>query len=471
MEKYKAYICGAFEESDSCVEVKNSYNGETIAGYFTANEEMVNRAIELSVKACEEFRHFPAWQRSESLLKIASELEARKTEFATIIALEAAKPLRYALAETERAIQTFLVAAEECKRFPGEVLQLDWTKQGGGKEGILKYFPVGLVAGISPFNFPLNLAVHKIAPAFAAGCPIVLKPASSTPLSTLKLAEIIQSTLFASGFAVLPSSRSTGSLLVRDERIKLLSFTGSPEVGWMMKSQAGKKKVVLELGGNAALIISSISDMDELIRKCLAGGFAYSGQVCIHTQRIFVRRKLYDDFCHAYIKGINALRYGHPLDSETDISSMIDEANAVRVEQWVNEALEGGSGLLAGGQRDKAVYQATLLTNTQKEMRVNRCEVFGPVVTVEPFDDFKEAVQRLNEGDFGLQAGVYTDSLREMNYAFQNIETGGIIINDQPSFRVDHMPYGGIKDSGLGREGVKYAMHDMLEPRLLVKPF
>jgi glyceraldehyde-3-phosphate dehydrogenase (NADP+) len=353
---------------------------------------------------------------------------------------------------------------------PKEYISLDWTTPGENKEGLVKYFPIGLVAGIAPFNFPMNLAVHKLAPAIAAGCPIILKPASSTPLSTLELAKIIDKTELPKGaVSVLPMNRKAGNQLVTDERFKLLSFTGSPVIGWEMKKNAGKKKVILELGGNAAVIVTPSTDMEKALPKTIVAGFSYSGQICIHAQRFFVHESVFEKFTAAFIKATKKLKQGDPADAATDISAMIDEENAIRVETWIKEAKAQGAKILLGGKRTGTYVEPTIITNTSNKMNVCNKEIFGPVVTIEKYSTFKQAVKILNDSDFGLQAGVFTNDLTEVDYAFNNIETGGVIINDVPTFRVDHMPYGGVKDSGLGREGVKYAIMDMMEARILVK--
>ena len=327
-----------------------------------------------------------------------------------------------------------------------------------------------MVGGISPFNFPLNLAVHKIAPAIASGCPIILKPSSTTPLSTLKLARIIDMTSLPKGaVSILSMDRKTGNLLVTDGRFKLLTFTGSPDVGWKMKQDAGKKKVILELGGNAAVVVTESADIDLSVAKCVVGGFSYSGQVCIHAQRIYVQDKVFSEFSEKFVNAVKKLKAGDPLDPNTEISAMIDEANAIRIEQWVNEALRDGAKILTGGKREGAFYPPTVLTETKSEMKVCALEVFGPVVTLEPYSDFEKVIDAVNKSRYGLQAGIFTNDLNQMNIAFDQIEVGGVIMNDVPTFRVDHMPYGGIKDSGLGREGVKYAIMEMMEPKILVK--
>lgn len=466
----KIFLAGNFISTENKLLVNNPYSGETVAETFLAGPAELEQAIFAAQQALQPMRSMPSYMRYEALMHIRTQLLVRRQEFAETILLESGKPLRYALGEVDRSIQTFTVAAEESKRLPGEYLSLDWTAAGENREGIVRYFPAGIVAGIAPFNFPLNLAVHKIAPAIAAGCPIILKPASSTPLSTLLLAEIISETgLPAGAVSILPMDRQTGNLLVTDARIAVLSFTGSPEVGWKMKADAGKKKVVLELGGNAGVIVSLTADIDLALSKCITGAFSYSGQVCIHTQRIFVHHQIFEEFSSRFAAMTAVLKTGDPALAETEFSSMIDEANATRVENWVNEAIAGGARLIGGGKRNGTFYAPTILTGTKDEMQVCSNEVFGPVVTLEPFYEFKEAAERINNTRFGLQAGVFTNSIYEMDYAFAALEVGGVIINDVPTFRVDHMPYGGVKDSGLGREGVKYAILDMMEARILVK--
>ena len=415
-------------------------------------------------------RDLPSHKKYKILMDIAAEIIIKKDELALILSKEAGKPLKYAIGEIDRAVQVFTIAAEESKRLPKEYFSVDWTSAGEGKEGLVKYFPIGLIAGIAPFNFPLNLAVHKIAPAIAAGNPIILKPARSTPLSVLELAKIIDKTDLPKGaFSVLPMDREAGNQLVTDDRINMLSFTGSPAVGWKMKSNAGKKKIALELGGNAGVIVSEKSDIDVAVRKCLVGAFAYSGQVCIHVQRIFVQENIFDKFIDSFIKAVKTLKFGPPDDLKTDISVMIDEENSIRVENWVKEAVNDGAEILYGGVRKGTYFEPTIITNTNQEMKVCSLEVFGPVVTIEKYSDFKFAIDSINNSEYGLQAGIFTNSIHEMNQAFNEIEVGGVIVNDVPTFRVDHMPYGGVKNSGFGREGVKYSIFEMMEPKLMIK--
>lgn len=471
MNNYDIYVNGVFKKTDDILQVSNPYTGEVFAETWLAGDDDLEAAIFGAQSVEKVMKVMTSFQRYQILFQIAEALMKKKDYLARILAQEAGKPLAYAAGEIDRSSQTFLIAAEEAKRLPREYISLDWTAAGVNKEGIVKYFPIGLIAGISPFNFPMNLASHKIAPAIAAGCPIILKPASATPLSTIELARIIDETSLPKGaLSVLPMNRTTGRKLVTDERFKLLTFTGSPAVGWKMKSEAGKKKVVLELGGNAGVIVSASADIDFAVKKCLVGGFAYSGQVCIHTQRIFVEKPVFDEFVGKFTEAVKSLKSGDPLDAETQISAMIDETNAVRVEDWVREAVDKGAVILCGGKRKGSFFEPTVLTNTEKTMKVNCLEIFGPVVTVEPYAIFEEAIGFINDTPFGLQAGVFTNRFDEVSKAFNQIDVGGVIIQDTPTFRVDHMPYGGVKESGMGREGVKYAILDMMEAKILVQP-
>ncbi|MGO9136622.1 MAG: aldehyde dehydrogenase family protein [Syntrophales bacterium] len=469
MDTYDICIGGTFHKTDKILKVANPFNNEVFANTYLGHEADLEEAILKAQSAENVMKGLSSFERFDILRYIADTLIQRKDRLSRVLAQESGKPLIYAGAEIDRSSQTFLIAAEESKRLPREYLSLDWTAGGKDKEGLVKYFPVGLVAGISPFNFPMNLAAHKIAPAIATGCPIIVKPASATPLSTLELAKIIDETSLPKGaLSIVPMDRTTGMKLVTDERFKLLTFTGSPEVGWRMKKEAGKKKVVLELGGNAGVIVCGSADIDFAVKRCIFGGFAYSGQICIHAQRIFVERRIFDEFLEKFAVSAQNLRFGDPLKPETQISVMIDEPNAKRVADWVREATNGGAKTVCGGNREGAFCEPTVLTNTKRSMKVNCLEVFGPVVTIEPYTTIEEAVRMVNDTNFGLQAGIFTHNMNEINYAFINLEVGGIIVNDVPTFRVDHMPYGGIKDSGLGREGLKYAILDMMEPKILV---
>lgn len=470
MQQYKIYLGGSFIETSKKLNVTNPFSGSVFAETYLASGDDLDAAIKKAEDVKDELKNLPSYKRYEILMQIANEIKNNREHLASVLCRESAKPIRYALGEIDRAAQTFIIAAEESRRLPKEYISLDWTPAGEGKEGIVKYFPIGLVAGIAPFNFPMNLAVHKIAPAIASGCPIILKPASSTPLSTLELAKIIDKTALPKGaVSILPMDRKTGNQLVTDERFKLLSFTGSPVVGWEMKKNSGKKKTILELGGNAAVIITESADLKTALPKCIVSGFAYSGQICIHAQRFYVHENIFETFSREFIEAAKKLKQGDPENKETDVAQMIDEENAKRVEAWISEAVQQGAKILLGGTRNQSYMEPSVLTNTNKQMKVCSEEVFGPVVTIEKYKTFSEAVGLINDSVFGLQAGVFTNNATEIDQAFNTIEAGGVIINDVPSFRVDHMPYGGVKDSGLGREGVKYAIMDMMEARVLVK--
>lgn len=471
MESIKIFLAGEMIETASTLKVYNPYSGEIFATTFNAGEKELDKAIQAAMTVKETLKLMPTYKRSEILLQICDKLKEMKEIFASTISRESGKPIINARVEVDRSIGIFAVAAEEAKRLPREYMGLDWVPSGEGREALVKYFPIGIVAGISPFNFPLNLAVHKIAPAIAAGVPIILKPSSSTPLSTLLLAGLIFETYLPKGaISILPMDRKTGNLLVTDERISMISFTGSQGVGWKMKEQAGKKKVVLELGGNAAVIVSEHSNWQEAASKCITSAYSYAGQTCISTQRIFVQEEIYSGFIEKMKEGTEKLKHGDPMLEDTQMSVMIDEENALRIEKWVNEAKQGGASVITGGERKNMLYSPTILTGTSTLMKVRSEEVFGPLVIVEKYKTFEEAVNMVNDSKYGLQAGVFTNLISEMNYAFNHLEVGGVIINDSPSYRSDHMPYGGVKDSGFGREGVKYAIQDMLEARVMVMP-
>ncbi len=471
MEQYAIFCGGEFVRSKEEQVISNKFNGEKIGKIFLADETLLDKAIQESLKAREVCANLSSFEKYTALKFISEELEKNKAYLSEVLCRESGKPIRYARAEISRSIQTFLIASEETKRLPKEYMSLDWTENGRGREGMINYFPAGVVAGISPFNFPMNLAVHKIAPAIAAGCPIILKPASSTPLSTLELAKIIAKTNLPKGaVSILPMNRQTGNLLVTDPRIDVLSFTGSPDIGWELKKQSGKKKVILELGGNAGVIISEQVDLEKIAEACIVGAFSYSGQICIHAQRFYVHGKNYEAFLKIMQQKTQKLVQGDPLETETDVSVMIDEDNAKRVEQWVNEAVSAGARLVCGGRRKGNFYEPTILTNTHSGMKVCAEEVFGPVICIEPYEGgIENAVIHINNTRFGLQCGVFTDSISELDFVFRKAKVGGVIHNNVPTLRFDQMPYGGVKDSGLGREGVKYAIHDLLEARILVK--
>jgi len=463
------YLRGKWVEEGKLVEIRAPYDGAPIAQVFQATREHAETAIKAAVGAFGTTRKLPAFERQRILRSIAQHITSRKEEFARTLAQEAGKPLKAARTEIERSIFTFTVAAEESTRIQGEYLSLDWQQFTAGRWGIVKRFPLGPIAGITPFNFPLNLVAHKVAPAIASGCPIILKPAPQTPLTAFLLAEAVEQAGLPDGaFNVLPLSNEDAGILVTDDRIKMISFTGSAPVGWDIKRRAGKKKVVLELGGNAGVVVHSDADLAWAAERCVTGGFVYAGQTCISVQRILVERPAFKAFTDLLLTGVSRLKVGDPMDDDTDLGPLIRESDAIRATEWVQEAIQDGATLLAGGKRHGSVLEPTVLTGTRPDMKVNCQEIFAPVVTVEPYDDFSQALRLINESPYGLQAGVFTRDVQRIFQAYEEMEVGGVIAGDVPSFRIDHMPYGGIKDSGMGREGLRYAIEEMTEPKLLV---
>jgi acyl-CoA reductase-like NAD-dependent aldehyde dehydrogenase len=467
---YKFYRAGVFSAGHQLLPVINPYSGETFAEVFLAGPDDLEKSIIEARNSLPTLKALSSYEKSEMLGKISSGITKERGRLANILSLESGKPLRYAYSEIDRAAATFFTAAHEALTLSGEFFSLGSVPQGKAREAIVKYFPVGVVAGIAPFNFPMNLVAHKMAPAMAAGCPIILKPSSETPLSALELARIIDNSGWPRGsVSVLPMPRQLATVLVEDPRIALLSFTGSPAVGWDLKSRCGKKKILLELGGNAGVIIAHDANLDFAIDKCITGAFAYSGQVCIHAQRFFVHDSLYDDFVSRLLNAVKKIKTGPPQDPNTDFSVMIDAKNADRVMSWINEAENAGASVLCGGNREGNLIFPTVISGVQDSMKVVCEEIFGPVITLEKYKTPEEAFSGINNSRFGLQAGIFTESISLLDRAFSAIEVGGLIHNDVPSFRTDQMPYGGIKESGLWREGVKYAMMEMMEPRVLVK--
>ena len=463
------YLDGKWLEEGDLVEIRAPYDGAVIARVYQGRREHAEAAIAASVKAFGTTRRLPAFERQRVLRRIADGIHDRKDEFSRTLAQEAGKPIKSARMEVDRAVFTFNVAAEETVRGYGEYLPLDWQQSTAGRWGIVKRFPLGPVAGITPFNFPLNLVAHKVAPAIAAGCSMVLKPAPQTPLSSLLLAEVIQQAGWPDGgFNVVLLSNEDAGLLVTDERIKLISFTGSAAVGWAIKNNAGKKKVALELGGNSGVIVHSDADLAYAAGRCITGGFSYAGQACISVQRILVEQSVCGKFIELLVEGVSKLKVGDPLDETSDLGPLIRESDAIRAYDWVQEAVRGGARLLCGGHRTGSLLEPTVLTGTKPNMKVNCQEIFAPVVTVEPYPDFASALKQINNSPYGLQAGIFTRDAKLIFDAYNELEVGGLIAGDVPTFRIDHMPYGGIKDSGLGREGLRDAIQEMTEPKLLV---
>ena len=460
---------GRWLEEGTPIEIRAPYDHSVIAHVCQGTREHAEAAIDVAIQAFQVTRKLPAYERQRVLREIVAGLSERKDEFARTLAREAGKPIKMARVEVERAIFTFTVAAEESTRIYGEYLPLDWQEFTKGRFGIVRRFPLGAVSAITPFNFPLNLVAHKIAPAIAAGCTMVLKPAPQTPLCALMLGELVQEAGWPEGgLNVLPLSNEDAGVLVTDERLKLITFTGSAAVGWDIKRRAGKKKVVLELGGNAAVIVHSDAELAFAAERCATGGFSYAGQTCISVQRILVQQSVLAHFTEILVEKVSTLKVGDPLDESTDVGPLIRESDAIRAEQWIQEAIAGGAKILTGGHRKGSMVEPTILTGTRPEMRVNCQEVFAPVVTLDPYEDFDDAVRRANDSPYGLQAGVFTRDAGRLFHAFEELEVGGVMANDVPSFRIDNMPYGGMKESGLGREGLRYSIEEMTEPRLMV---
>jgi acyl-CoA reductase-like NAD-dependent aldehyde dehydrogenase len=467
--EFPIYVAGEWQTAGEPLEVRNPYSGELIGVTYQATRDQLEQAIVGAEKAFEITRKMPTYERVALLQAMAAGLKERRDEIAHMIASEAGKPIRDAEVETDRGVFTLATAAEEAKRVAGEVIALDLLPTSKGRSAIVRRFPIGPIAGISPFNFPLNLALHKIAPAIASGNTIVLKPPSRDPLTMLLFAEIVEAAGVPKGaVSIMPMDREVGDALVEDPRFKLLTFTGSPDVGWAMKNRAGKKKVVLELGGNAGVIVDADSDLDFAVNRIRAGAFAYSGQVCISVQRVFVVEDVYDQFRAKLVEAVKGLNIGDPLDRGTDLGPMIDRKALLRTQTWVDQAVTEGAHILAGGSTEGGFFPPTVIENADPASFVCSREAFAPLVTIAPVKSFGEAVRKINESEYGLQAGVFTNSLERALVAFENIEAGGVIINDVPMYRIDHMPYGGVKSSGLGREGLKYAIEDMTEPRIMV---
>jgi acyl-CoA reductase-like NAD-dependent aldehyde dehydrogenase len=468
VEEYKFLAAGEWRTGTPYT-VRCPYDGEPVATVHRAGADDLEQAIQGAVRAFAVTRKLPAHKRAAILRGIADTIKERGEDLARTIALEAGKPVKQARLEVGRTVNVFAVAAEEAGRFDDEVLHLDALPGGEQREGIVKRFPIGPIAAITPFNFPLMLSAHKIAPAIAAGCPIVHKPASQTPVSAIKLAQIVLEAGWpADALSVLPLSSADADPLAEDERFKLLTFTGSPVVGWDLKRRAGAKRVTLELGGNAGVIVHSDADLARAAERCAVGGYSYAGQSCISVQRIFVHEQVYDRFVQELVPRVEALKVGHPLDEEADLASMITEKDAGRVREWLDEATGAGAQYLTGGTVEGGVVRPTVLAKAGPDLRVNCMEIFAPVVTVQPYSEFDEALNSINNSEYGLQAGVFTNDVNRIFHAYDELEVGGVMVNEVPSWRVDSMPYGGVKQSGFGREGLKYAIEEMTEPRLLV---
>ncbi len=467
--RYPYYLAGEPITADAEIVVTDKYTGETASRVSKADPAAIDAAIAAAVEAAGPMRRMRPYERQAVLSHCVQRFRERFDELAESLCVEAGKPIRDARGEVTRLIDTFQVAAEEAVRIHGEVMNLEISPRARGRSGMWKRVPIGPCSFISPFNFPLNLVAHKAAPAIAAGCPFVLKPASLTPVGAIIIAEILAETDLPRGaFSVLPCRRHTAGQFTTDPRLKLLSFTGSPEVGWALKSQAGRKRVILELGGNAAVLIDEGTDLDDAVTRIVIGAFYQSGQSCIGVQRILIHEALYDETRARLVAATRALKMGDPRDPETFIGPMITEKEAIRLETWIADAVAAGGRVLCGGGRQGSMLEATLLEDVPRDQAICAKEAFGPVAVLQPWSDFDEALAEINDSVYGLQAGLFTRDIYRIQRAWDELEVGGVVIGDIPSWRVDHMPYGGVKASGIGREGIRWAIEDMTEPRLLV---
>ena len=448
--------------------VRSPFDDATVAVVHRAGPQEVEEALAAAEAAFEVTRHLPSWRRSEILAGAADGIAGRKEELARTIALEGGKPIAHARLEVDRAAFAFRIASEEAKRIYGEIVPLDWIPGNEGRIGHVRRVPLGPVAGITPFNFPLMLVAHKVAPALAAGDPIVLRPASQTPVSSFELCRIVLEAGWPEdAIAVVPSSIEDARPLVEDARIRLLTFTGSPAVGWALKARAGRKRVALELGGNAPVIVDRNADLEYAVQRIAWGATVQSGQSCISVQRVYVHAAVWDEVVPPLVERMQGLKLGNPLEDDTDVGPLIDLAAAERVEAWVRQAVEAGARVLAGGERDGRLWEPTVLADVREDLPIACDEAFAPLLAVFRCDDVDDAIARAGTSEFGLQAGIFTNDLGVVDRAFDRLEVGGLMVNDVPTFRVDHMPYGGVKQSGFGREGIRYAIEDMTEMKLV----
>lgn len=468
--RYPYYLANKAVQANADLEVRDKYSGEVAARAAMADAAAVDAAIAAAAKAAAPMAAMKPYQRRAVLEHCVANMHKRKDDLAYALCVEAGKPIKDSQGEAERLIDTFRIAADESTRIDGEIVNLEISERTKGYRGFVKRVPLGPCSFITPFNFPLNLVAHKVAPAIAAGCPFVLKPSERTPIGALIIGEVLAETDLPEGaFSILPCRVEDADPFIEDERLKLLSFTGG-QVGWELKARAGKKKVVLELGGNAACIVDADQKprLDFVISRLISGSFYQSGQSCIGVQRILIHASLYDEVKRRFVTAAKKLKTGDPKDPETFLGPMIDEAAASRLEDWITEAKRAGAKVLCGGKRNGSMLDATVLERVPHEASINRMEAFGPVALLEPFDDFDAALGVVNDSEYGLQAGLFTDNLTHAIHAWDTLVEGGVVVGDIPSFRVDNMPYGGVKLSGFGREGIRYAIEDMTERRLLV---
>jgi len=466
-------IKNEFLSSENVINVINPYTNEIVKQYFKTPSEYIDVSLDYLNEIFEKYKKIPIYLRSQLLEKITNKLQDKKEELAYLLTLETGKPIKLSRIELERAIFTFKCGVEESKRIQGEIIDLDQLPGSEGKKGFIKRFPIGVILAITPWNFPINLVAHKISPALASGNVVLLKPASASIGCGLEIGKIIKEAADELNLGYTPvnvvvCSGSEIETFVSDERVKMISFTGSPLIGWNLKKKISTQRISLELGGNAGVIVDESADLKLAVNKIIMGGFAHAGQSCISVQRVYVHNKIFNDFKELILDETKKIKYGNPFEEDTIVGPMITESEAIRVENWIKEATLSDGKILTGGKREGALLEPTIMYNVPKKCSVNSKEVFAPLITLEEFSDFKEAVEKVNDSEFGLQAGVFTNNFSNVMYAFENIETGGVVINDVSTYRMDSMPYGGVKRSGIGKEGIKYAIEEMTERKILI---
>jgi len=470
-EEYKLLINGKWISGEKRLEVRNPYNQELLGTVPEAGKQQIENAIKSAQEAFKITKTLPAHLRSQILEHTSDTIRERREELVRTITLEAGKPIKYARGEVDRATETFKFASEEAKRVYGETIPMDAAAKGENKVGFTFREPLGVIGAISPFNFPLNLVAHKVAPAIASGNTVVLKPSTYTPITSLKLGEIMLEAGLPPGVLniITGPGPTVGDAIVRDTRISKITFTGSSSVGLGITEKAGLKRITLELGSNSPVIIDKDVEfpLQNIVERCVFGSFAYAGQVCISIQRIYVHRDIKEQFIKQFLKAVSELKSGDPLDENIDIGPMITEAEAERVKQWIDEAGSQGAKLLIGGNHKGSMFEPTVLTDVKHGMKVVSKEIFAPVVSIMEFKDWEQVIEEVNTSKYGLHAGVYTRDVKKAFYAAKNLEAGGVLVNDIPTYRVDHIPYGGVKGSGIGREGVKYAIEEMTQPKFV----
>jgi len=473
MQIEKFLIGNEFSESDKIAEIVNPYSRKAVKRVYRTGKDQVNFALNYLSGIFPKYRNTPVYLKSELLEKISGKIKEGKKELSELITLETGKPIKYSRIEVDRAALTFKTGSEESKRISGEVIDLDLLKNSENTLGIIKRFPLGVILAITPWNFPVNLVAHKLSPALASGNAVLLKPASASLCCGIEITRIIKESCEELGMDYCPVNVITSSgkdieEFVSDDRINMVSFTGSSEVGWNLKKKLNRQKISLELGGNAGVIVDETADINEAVKKIITGGFSQAGQSCISVQRVFVHTKIYEAFENLITAETLKIKTGDPFDEDTEVSAMITEEDAVKIESWINEAVKEGAEVLTGGVREKAILMPTILTKTNRSMNVNAREAFAPLITVTEFSDFKKAIEEVNDSVYGLQAGIFTNNFENAFYAFNNIEAGGVIINNVSTYRMDTMPYGGVKESGNSREGIKYAIEEMTERKIMV---